>query len=227
MPKPKRSAAGGARTPSPLSSNATAERLDAAVRETRAWVGRAVVGLGLCPFAAGVESSGRVRYIGCAATEAEALLDAFCAEVERLVSTPASDLETTLLVHPFVLDDFTEYNDFLDVVDGAIEALGCAGVVQVASFHPHYRFAGSEPDDVTNATNRSPYPLLQLLREASIERAVDTFGDTSAIYARNMKTLEALGTAGWASLQERCRRDAEVRIPVDPASTSTAPAPDD
>jgi len=111
-------------------------------------------------------------------------------------------------VHPDVLHDFAEYNDFLDVAEAALESLGCDGVLQLASFHPDYQFAGTEPDDVTNATNRSPYPTLHLLREASIDRAVAAFPEAAEIYEANMLTLQTLGETGWQTLREQCRRDA-------------------
>jgi len=113
-----------------------------------------------------------------------------------------------LLVHPDVLNDFGEYNDFLDVAEAALDSLGCEGVLQLASFHPDYQFAGTESDDVTNATNRSPYPTLHLLREASIDRAVAAFPEAAEIYEANMLTLQTLGEAGWQTLREQCRRDA-------------------
>src|SRR5947209_7758252 len=143
-----------------------------ALAETRAWVERAVIGLGLCPFAPGPQAAGRVRYACSAATDSESLLHDFVGEAERLLETPASSIETTLLVHPWALRDFAAYNAFLDVAEAALEALGATGVLQVASFHPHYRFQGLDANDVANATNRSPHPLLQLLRERSVSAVV-------------------------------------------------------
>jgi hypothetical protein len=186
-------------------SNADATATALAVIETRVWIERVVIGLNLCPFARAAHARGRTRYVGCAATDVDALLETFANEVRLLRETPARDLETTLLVHPFVLNDFADYNDFLDVLDGALEALGATGVLQVASFHPHYRFAGSAVDDVTNATNRSPHPLLQLLREDSVEQAVTGRADSAAIYEANISTLQRLGWDGWQALQDECR----------------------
>jgi hypothetical protein len=116
--------------------------------------------------------------------------------------------DTTLLIHPRVLTDFLDFNDFLGAADEALAQLGLDGVLQVASFHPQFQFAGTEADDVTNATNRSPYPTLHLLREASIARAVEAFPQPEAIYEANMRTLEALGAEGWAALQAQCKADA-------------------
>lgn len=186
-----------------------AEREDPALAETRAWVERAVIGLNLCPFARAVQVKQQVRYVLSEASDEDGLLAELVDEMEALAAVDPSRVETTLLVHPQLLGDFLAYNDFLDVVDAAIDRLGLAGVLQVASFHPRYQFAGTEADDVTNATNRSPYPMLQLLREASIERAVAAFPDTAEIYRANLRTLEALGADGWAALQAQCRRDAE------------------
>jgi hypothetical protein len=179
-----------------------------AIAETRAWVDRAVIGLNLCPFAKAVQSKQQVRYVASAACDEESLLEELCEELRLLANTPASDVDTTLLVHPQVLADFAAYNDFLDLADAALEALGLEGELQIASFHPHYRFEGTEPDDIGNATNRSPYPTLHILREASIDRAVEAFAQPEAIYVANMQTLQALGDDGWAALQAAIKADA-------------------
>ena len=178
-----------------------------AIAETRAWVEHAVIGLNLCPFAKAVQAKGQVRYVATDAADADRLLAQLCDELQRLADTPAEETDTTLLIHPGVLGDFGDYNDFLDIADAALQALGLEGVLQVASFHPDYRFAGTETDDIANATNRSPYPTLHLLREASVERAVAAFPEPDAIYEANMKTLQALGADGWAALQARCKAD--------------------
>ena len=122
---------------------------------------------------------------------------------EPLSAADAGALETTLLIHPQVMNDFLDFNDFLEAADAAVEALGYAGVLQVASFHPMYQFEGTRDDDVTNATNRSPFPTLHLLRESSIDRAVQAFGDTDQIYRNNVKTLQALGPQGWDAVRSR------------------------
>lgn len=189
------------------------DREDPALAETRAWVERAVIGLNLCPFARAVQAKQQVRYVLSEASDEDGLLAELVDEMAALVAADPARVETTLLVHPQLLGDFLAYNDFLDVVDAALDRLGHAGVLQVASFHPRYQFAGTGADDVTNATNRSPYPMLQLLREASIERAVAALPDTAEIYRANLRTLEALGADGWAALQAQCRRDAEPAPP--------------
>lgn len=182
---------------------------DLAVAETRAWVERAVIGLNLCPFAKAPQVKGLVRYVASKATDAEALLGDLVDELGRLAGTPPERIETTLLIHPRALTDFTAFNDFLDVADSALAALGLDGVLQVASFHPDYRFAGTAADDLGNATNRSPYPTLHLLREASVDRAVAAFPEAEAIIEANIETLRRLGPQGWSELRRQCRRDAD------------------
>ena len=191
-----------------------------ALAETRAWVNRAVIGLNLCPFAKAPQVKGQVRYVASAATDPAALLADLVAELERLAEAPAEKIETTLLIHPGVMTDFAEYNDFLEIVDATVEELDLDGILQVASFHPDYQFEGTAPGDVENATNRSPYPTLHLLREDSIDRAVAAFPEAEAIYETNIDTLQRLGAAGWGQLQAHCRADAQAAqaAPVDPAT---------
>lgn len=174
-----------------------------AIEATRAWVEHAVIGLNLCPFAKAPQKKGQVRYVLCEAREPEALLAALVGELNLLAETAADRIETTLLVHPHVLDDFAAYNDFLGLAEEAIAELGLEGVIQVASFHPRYQFADTAPDDIGNATNRSPYPTLHLLREESIERAVAAFPDAEAIFEANIDTMRRLGVGGWEALQRR------------------------
>ena len=181
--------------------------------ETRAWVERAVIGLNLCPFAKAPQAKGLVRYALSTATESEALMADLVAELQRLAESPPDRLETTLLIHPQVLTDFEDFNDFLDLAEAAVLALELEGVIQVASFHPDYRFADSEPDDPANATNRAPYPTLHLLREHSIERAAAAFPDAEAIFDTNIETMRRLGAEGWAVLQRACRADAGEPAP--------------
>ena len=171
-----------------------------AIDRTRAWVEQAVIGLNLCPFAKGPQVKGQVRYAESEATEPGTLLADLKDELQRLAQTEPEALETTLLVHPQVLNDFEAFNDFLDEAEDAVEQLGLEGVIQVASFHPDYRFAGTATDDITNATNRSPHPTLHLIREDSIDRAVEAFPQAESIYEANMATLERLGHAGWEAL---------------------------
>lgn len=167
---------------------------------TRRWVERAVIGLNLCPFAKAVYVKQQVRFVLSDASTPEALLEELAEELVLLRDTDPEQVDTTLIVHPDVLADFLDYNDFLDNADAAVEALDLQGEIQVASFHPDYQFAGTMPDDISNYTNRSPYPTLHLLREASIDRAVDAFPDPEVIVERNVTTLDALGHAGWAKL---------------------------
>jgi uncharacterized protein len=179
-----------------------------AIAETRAWVERAVIGLNLCPFAKAVHAKNQVHYVVSIATDEEELLAELCREMEQLVAADPAQIDTTLLIHPQLLNDFLDFNDFLGAADEALERLGLEGVLQVASFHPQFQFAGTEVDDVSNATNRSPYPTLHLLREASVDRAVAAFPEAEAIFENNMRTLEALGAEGWAALQAQCKADA-------------------
>ena len=167
---------------------------------TRRWLERAVIGLNLCPFAKAVVAKGQVRYVLSAAATPEALLEELAYELVRLQQTEPEQVDTTLLIHPQVLTDFLDYNDFLDTADAAVEALELEGEIQVASFHPDYQFADTAYDDVGNCSNRSPYPMLHLLREASVERAVAAFPDPDAIVERNLQTLEKLGIEGWRKL---------------------------
>ena len=182
---------------------------DKALQATRAWVEHAVIGLNLCPFAKAVQVKQLIRYVCSDARDTHDLLEALRTELQRLADTPMEEVETTLLVHPQVLQDFLDYNDFLDEADALLEAMGLDGTLQIASFHPQYQFAGTHADDIDNATNRSPYPTLHLLREASIERAVAAFPEAEAIYEANQRTLRALGARGWAELQARCLREAQ------------------
>jgi len=170
------------------------------IADTRRWLDRAVIGLNLCPFAKAVVNKGQVRMVLSEARDEATLLAELGEELVRLRDTPAADIDTTLIVHPQVLGDFLDYNDFLDTADALVEELGLEGVLQVASFHPDYQFAGSEPDDIANCTNRSPWPTLHLLREDSVTRAVEAFPDPDGIIERNVRTLQELGHAGWVSL---------------------------
>lgn len=170
------------------------------IDDTRLWMERAVIGLNLCPFAKSVHVNNRVRYVVSDATDADALLQTLANELLFLQAAAPDKVETTLLIHPKVLTDFLDFNDFLEAADATLEALEMQGDLQVASFHPDYRFEGSAPDDISNYSNRSPYPTLHLLRESSIEGAVATMNDTDAIFEANIATLETLGIEGWRKL---------------------------
>lgn len=177
--------------------------------ETRAWVDRVVIGLNLCPFARAVQAKHQIRYVVSAADTPQALLATLGEEMDRLVAADATEVDTTLVIHPLVLGDFLEFNSFLDLADELLEELGHAGILQVASFHPRYQFADTEADDPGNATNRSPYPILHLLREDSVDRAVAAFPEAEMIYEKNIRTMQALGAEGFAALQRQCKADAQ------------------
>ncbi|MEE2664107.1 MAG: DUF1415 domain-containing protein [Myxococcota bacterium] len=176
-----------------------------AVEATRAWVESVVVELELCPFAREVLAAGRVRFIESPARDPEALLADLDSELARLLRTPVADLDTTLLVHPHTLVDFADYNDFLDPAEALLRARGCEGVVQLASFHPEYVFADSAHDDPANWTNRSPHPMLHLLREQSVTDAIAAFAGAADIPARNAERLRELGEAEMRSRRACCR----------------------
>lgn len=189
-------------TPAPSVPPADHAALDdsAVVAATRRWVERAVIGLNLCPFAKSVHVGDRIRYVVSHARTPDALLADLGRELQALHAADPQQVDTTLLIHPFVLDDFLDYNDFLDLADAAVQALDLTDEIQVASFHPQYQFADTEPEDVTNYTNRSPYPTLHLLRQASVDKAVEAFPDAEAIFGSNIETLRKLGPDGWARL---------------------------
>lgn len=170
------------------------------VAQTRLWLERAVIGLNLCPFARAVHARQQIRFVLSDATTPEALLEQLAEELVYLRDVAPEEVDTTLIIHPDVLNDFLEYNDFLDNADAAVETLDLEGVVQVASFHPYYQFAGTAFEDVENFTNRAPYPTLHLLREDSVSRAVDAFPDADAIIDRNIETVTRLGAEGWHRL---------------------------
>lgn len=170
------------------------------IAATRNWLEKAVIGLNLCPFAKAVYVKDQVRFVLSDATTPEALVEQLAEELLLLRDTPAEQIDTTLIIHPEVLTDFLDYNDFLDNADAAVEALDLGGILQVASFHPDYQFDGTHPDDPSNCTNRSPFPTLHLLREDSVERAVAAFPDPDVIVERNIATLDKLGAEGFKRL---------------------------
>jgi len=184
----------------------------AAIASTQRWLERAVIGLNLCPFAKAVYVKRQIRYAVTAATTAEELLAELRHELELLGQANPEEVETTLLIHPQAMTDFIDFHFFLKEADAAIRDLGQEGNLQIASFHPAYEFAGSAPDDIANCTNRSPHATLHLLREASIDRAVDAFPAAADIYKRNIETLRRLGHEGWRRLftSDRTRVDADI-----------------
>jgi hypothetical protein len=170
------------------------------VQDTLRWLERAVIGLNLCPFAKSVYVKGQVHCAVSGAADLEALCDDLLNELHNLVALEPSVRDTTVLVVQNLLQDFYDYNDFLNVADDCLLALDLEGVIQIASFHPHYQFAGTDEDDITNFTNRSPYPTLHLIREASIDRAVAAFPNAEDIFETNMTTMNQLGLQGWQDL---------------------------
>ena len=172
----------------------------AVIASTQRWLERAVIGLNLCPFAKAVHVKQQIRYAVTAATTVEELLAELRHELELLAQASPEEVDTTLLIHPQAMADFIDFHFFLKEADVAIRSLGQEGQLQIASFHPAYEFAGSAPDDIANCTNRSPHPMLHLLREASIDRAVAAFPDAATIYERNIATLRNLGHEGWRRL---------------------------
>ena len=170
------------------------------ISATQAWLEKAVIGLNLCPFAKAVHIKGQIRYVVSTATTPEALLEDLLNELRTLQDADSEQIDTTLLIHPYVLNDFLDYNDFLDIADAAAAEPEFDDTFQIASFHPDYQFADTAQDDIENYTNRSPYPTLHLLREASIDRAVEAFPEAEQIYEKNMVTLNELGLAGWKKL---------------------------
>lgn len=171
-----------------------------AIDETRVWLERAVIGLNLCPFAKSVHVKGLIHYAVSRAASAAELLEDLVRELQELAALDASKRDTTLLIATNCLADFLDFNDFLTRADQALRDFDLEGVLQIASLHPDFQFAGTTAQDITNFTNRSPYPTLHLLREDSIDRAVQAFPEASAIFERNMQTMERLGVDGWLAL---------------------------
>jgi hypothetical protein len=173
---------------------------DAVIAQTKLWLEKAVIGLNLCPFAKGVHIKDQIRYFVSHATTPEELIKDLMAELELLAEANPDKIDTTLLIHPYVMQDFLDYNDFLEVADATLEELDLDGILQVASFHPQYQFEDASSDDIDNYTNRSPFPTLHLLREDSIDKAVEAFPEAEQIYEKNMQTLRALGHDAWKKM---------------------------
>lgn len=173
---------------------------DLILQQTRHWLEKAVIGLNLCPFAKAVYVKNQIRLVVSKARHADDLLEELDRELDLLVATPASEIDTTLLITPTLFDDFLDFNDFLEIAEDVVDEHELEGVVQLASFHPKFQFDGTEPDDISNYTNRAPFAILHLLREESVDRAVEAFPQADAIFETNIATLEKLGFAGWKSL---------------------------
>ena len=184
-----------------MSPHSASRQNDRVLEETRRWLEGLVIGMQLCPFASKPYEAGTVRFRVSRAQQPDRLCSELLDELQVLVSQPREAVETTLLIHPFTLADFLDFNDFLDVADACLRSAELEGVIQIASFHPGYRFAGSEDSDVSNATNRSPYPMLHLLREESVREALERFeGDPQEIPRRNVEALTRLGWEGVRAL---------------------------
>ena len=173
---------------------------DDVLAATRRWLEEAVIGLNLCPFAKSVYVKNQVRIVVSRARHIDAFLDDLDRELELLKTTPAEEVETTLLVHPTLFPDFLVFNDFLNVADEVLVEHELEGVVQIAPFHPDFVFDGEPEGDMSHYTNRSPYPTLHLIREEGLGKAIDSYGNTDEIYERNIEVLRKLGPAGWQRL---------------------------
>ena len=176
-------------------------------RDTRAWLERAVIGLNLCPFAKAVHVKRQIHFVVSTAGDARALLDDLARELRALAATDLDVRSTTLLIAPDCLADFYAFNDLLGRADKLLRRLELDGTLQIASFHPQYQFAGTDPQDIGNFTNRAPYPTLHLLRESSIDQAVKSFPQAEQIFEQNIRTLERLGHEGWDALDVGPSRD--------------------
>ncbi|MGH8814831.1 MAG: DUF1415 domain-containing protein [Advenella sp.] len=166
----------------------------------RRWLEKAVIGLNLCPFAKSVYVKDQVRIAICQAQDRHALTAQLYEELQLLTSTPAQQTDTTLLVVPCLFEQFSDFNDYLDIAEAVLDELELVGEIQLASFHPFYQFANTEPDDLSNYTNRAPYPILHLLREDSLDRAAEQYPDASVIFQRNVVVVQELGVDGWHRL---------------------------
>ena len=178
----------------------TPEQERTVIEDTQKWLLQAVVCLNLCPFAKAVVVKDMLRYRVCASAEPADVLAMLREELQHLAEADPEKLDTTLLIAPKALPDFLDFNDFLADCDEVLMDLELDGVLQVADFHPRYQFGGTDADDISNHTNRTPYPTLHLLREASIDKAVQAYPDASLIFERNIEVLNKLGRAGWEAL---------------------------
>lgn len=170
------------------------------IHTTRLWLEETVIGMNLCPFAKAVYNKKQIRFVVSDATDPEALMSQFVEELLRLQATDPQEIDTTLLIHPYVLQDFFLFNDFISIADDAVFDLNLEGEIQIAHFHPDYQFGDAAPDDISNYTNRSPYPILHLLRESSIENALASFKNPERIYENNIAALQRLGLEKWQEL---------------------------
>lgn len=173
------------------------------LRRTQAWIEHVVLGLSLCPYAKQPWQQDRVRLQLTQARDADALLARLADELRFLADADPAEVETTLLIAPHMLASFEDFLDFMDLAEACVEALDLEGEIQVASFHPDFQFGDAPADDAAHATNRSPYPTLHLIREASIEAAVAAHPDPDRIWQRNLEVMRQLGPDGWDALRAR------------------------
>lgn len=209
----------------PSADAGSADLAAVCIRDTTRWLERAVIGLNLCPFAKAVHVKQQIHYVVADGIDRTELLQTLRTELQALVALPAQQRDTTLLIVPQGLEDFTQFNDLLDKADRLLRKLDLEGTLQIASFHPDYQFDGTEADDVTNCSNRSPYPTLHLLREESIDRAVEVFPEAEAIFEKNMQVLECLGMAGWQALDVGASRSGTHAACAGAAASPTPPTP--
>ena len=192
---------------------------EAVIAATQRWVERAVIGLNLCPFAKGVQTKGQVHYVVSQADDAPSLLIDLKQQLQDLHNSDPAQRDTTLLIAPLAFPDFLDFNDFLDRADRLLRKMRLDSDYQIASFHPQFQFADAAADDISHYTNRAPYPILHLLREQSIDRAVEAFPDAALIFEKNMETLRALGPAGWQALDVGPAK----ACPIRPVTDNIAP----
>jgi len=176
---------------------------DEVIATTQHWLTRAVIGLNLCPFAKSVHVKGQIRYVVSEARSVEDVVVELADELRLLHESDPEAIDTTLFITPDAFADFHDYNDALFFADRLLNEMGLAGDLQIASFHPHYQFEGTAPNDIDNYTNRAPFPIFHLLREASIDRAVAAFPDAADIYERNIETLRRLGHDGFKAWMDQ------------------------
>ncbi|MFK7935585.1 MAG: DUF1415 domain-containing protein [Saprospiraceae bacterium] len=174
---------------------------------TADWLEHFVIGLNLCPFAKKPFATDKIIYRVEETTEVDKLMETLLTELLILNNTPATEISTTLIIHPNVLTDFLDYNDFLHIANDILKRVDMEGIIQIASFHPDYRFAETQENDVTNYTNRSPFPMLHLLRESEVEQAVETYPEVEKIPVRNMEQLESLGMKGWEKVSKKWKQN--------------------
>lgn len=178
---------------------------DSAVEKTRCWLENWVIQLNLCPFARYPYELNRVGVVTTEAPGSDDIFGFVLAELERLYTTPVKELETTLVVVENGLLSFDDYLDFLDLLERVLPETGLEGIIQIASFHPDYLFAGSDDHDPANYTNRSPYPMFHLIREASLEKALSDYPEPENIPQRNIRLLREMGVDAVKEALSICR----------------------